>query len=300
MRQFIIIAVLFCACATAFSQSRAPELKMPAKYKEAPKDSFNFEERPYFLLIDQSEKALAENNYDDAALRLIEAMSVEPKNPLNVALMSNLGMIYYYNEQDSLALATLDEAIRRSPRLVGAHEHRARVLIGMGRDDEAFSEYATIIEIDSVNTDARYYHGMMSLYAGKLNDAKADFAVLNDVIPLARQTILANATMNAMTGNNLEAISGFRKLIELEKLPEYYAQLAGCLIEIEHLDEAGKILGDAIAMFPSDAELYYYRAKLNNLRYLHDDARADAERAIKLGANPHHVAAIFTQKTSPK
>lgn len=294
-----ILSALICAI-PALSQSRTPELKLAPKYKQAANDTLNFEERPYFLLIDQSEQALAENKYDDAALRLIEAMSVEPNNPLNVALISNLGMIYYYNEQDSLALATLDEAIRRSPKLIGAHEHRARVLLGMGRDKEAYNEYATIIDIDSINTDARYYHGMMSLYAGNLDAAKADFAVLNNVIPLARQTMLANATLNAMTGNNLDAISGFRKLIELEKMPEYYAQLAGCLIAIDHLDEAGKILGEAIAMFPQDPELYYYRAKLNHLRYLADDAHRDASLAIKYGANPQHVAAIFAETDSQK
>ena len=291
---FISSILLLSLCAAA--QSRTPELRLTPKYNNAPTDTFGFEERPYFLLIDQSEKALSEQKYEEAALRLIEAMSVEPKNPLNVALMSNLGMIYYYNEQDSLALATLDEAVRRSPNMIGAHEHRARVLLGMGRDDEAYDEYTAIIEIDSLNTDARYYHGMMALYGGKLDVAQRDFALMSRVVPLSRRTILANSTLYAMTGRNLEAASGFRKLIEIEKMPEYYAQLAGCLIEMDNLNEASKVLGDGIALFPNDAELYFYRAKLNHLRYQPEEAHSDARRAIELGADPAHVAAIFKSK----
>lgn len=295
----LILSLLFAltAALAVSAQNRVvPELELPPIEHKAADDTLNFEERPYFLLIDQCEQALREQKYDDAALRLIEAMSVEPRNPLNVALMSNLGMIYYYNEQDSLALATLDEAIRRSPRLVSTHKHRARVLLGMGRDDDAYDEYSTIIGIDSINTDARFYRGMMSLYRGKLETARADFAVLNKLIPLTRQTTLANATLNAMTGNNLEAASGFRKLLSLEKLPEYYAQLAGCLIALDDLGEASKVLGEGLSMYPEDAELYYYRAKLNHLRYQEQDAIADAKRAIQLGADAEHVAAIFEKK----
>ena len=288
-----LVAVLVCTAVAGSAQSRAPELKFKPLPPKEKSDTFNFEERPYFILIDESERALADNDYDRAALRLIEAMSVEPQNPLNVALMSNLGMIYYYNEQDSLALATLTEAVRRSPRLVGAREHRARVLTGMGRDREAYDEYAAILEIDSVNTDARFFHGMMALYGGDLPTAQADFAVLQGVVPLSRRTTLAMATMHAFTGNNREAISLFRKLIDVEKMPEYYAQLAGCLLAEDDLDSASRTIGEGLELFKDDPELIYYRAMLNHRRYMPEEAMRDARRAIELGVDPKKVMAIF-------
>jgi tetratricopeptide (TPR) repeat protein len=294
MKRLLSIILLSIACiASAFAQSRTPELKINTEKSTEPTDTFNFEERPYFFLIDQSEKALEENDYETAGLRLMEAMSVEPQNPLNVALLTNLGMIYYYNEQDSLALETLNEAVRRSPRLVGAHEMRARVLTGMNRDKEAYNDYCDIIEIDSVNTNARFMRGMMALYGGDAETAKQDFDVLNRVIPLARNTLLANGTYLSMTGNDREAISYFRKLLEYEKMPEYYASLVGCLIAVDNLDEASKVLGEAFERYKSDPELYYYRAKLNKLRYMPEDAHKDAKRAVELGADPRKVAKIF-------
>lgn len=292
-RILLTVILALAAVSAALSQSRSPEIKLrPVEHKQAT-DSFNFEERPYFLLIEQSEKALEENDFEAAGLRLVEAMSVEPDNPLNVALLTNLGMIYYYNEQDSLALVTLTEAVRRSPKLVAAHEKRARVLIGMGRDNEAFEEYSAVIAIDSLNTDARYYHGMMALYRGDRLTAETDIAILNRVTPLSRETILATSTLYAMTGRSQEAISGYRKLIEIEKMPEYYASLAGCLIDVDNLNEASTVIGEGLEHFASDPELYYYRALLNHKRFEPDAAHRDAKRAIELGADPTRVRKIF-------
>lgn len=275
------------------AQSRAPELKLGEIKHKDKADTLGFEERPYFLLIEQSEKALEEHNYEQAGLRLVEAMGIEPDNPLNVALLSNLGMIYYYNEQDSMALVTLDVAIQRSPRLIGARENRARVLIGMGRDAEAYDEYAKIIEIDSLNCDARFTHGMMALYRGKLSEAQADFATLSRVVPLWSNTLLANATMYSMTGNEREAISLYRRLLDKDKLPEYYSALAGCLIVVDNLDEASKIIGEGLERYSTDPELFYYRALLNHKRYMDTEAHADAKKAIEYGANPERVRKIF-------
>ena len=294
-----IVAIFSLQSPSSFAQNRTPEIKINKSQRQLkeeskdPNDSLNLEERPYFLLIDQSEKALEQNDYEAAALRLVEAMSVEPDNPLNVALLTNLGMIYYYNEQDSMALRVLDEAVRRSPRLIAAHEKRARVLTGMGRDKEAYEEYGRVIDIDSLNTSARFYHAMMALHSGKLPEAEADIACLNRVVPLWTNTVLAHATLFSMTGREREAISLFRRLLDKDKLPEYYAALAGCLIAVDDLNEASRVIGEGMELFKDDAELYFHRAVLNHQRFLPDEAHRDAKRAIQLGADPKRVAAVL-------
>lgn len=121
----VALFALLASIVDTSAQSRNAELKLPhltPKDKAFKDDSLQMMERPYFLLIDQSEQALDSGDYASAGLRLVEAMAVEPDNPLNVALMSNLGMLYFYNEQDSLALATLNEVCRRSPRLIAGRE----------------------------------------------------------------------------------------------------------------------------------------------------------------------------------
>lgn len=289
----VIALSLTLTALTMAAQSRMPEIKFKPLQKKEAADTFGFEERPYFILIEQSEKALAENDYHSAGLRLVEAMAIEPDNPLNVALLSNLGMIYFYNEQDTLALQTLDRAVERSPRLVGARENRARVLMSMNRDADAYADYEAIIDIDSTHCDARFFHAMMSLYTGQLQKAQKDIAVLRGIVPLWSKTMLADATMNAMTGNNHEAVSLYRRLIERERMPEYYAALAGCLIAVDNLHDASSTIAEGLKHFGNDPELYYYRALLNKKRFLNDDAMRDARRAIELGADPRKVNDIF-------
>lgn len=290
-----ILAVTFLTLLSS-AQSRAPEIKIQPRQKvaqENPTGKDDYEERPYFILIEQSEKALAEGDYEAAAMRLTEAMAVEPDNQLNVALLSNLGMIYFYDHRDSLALQVLDKAIERSPRLITPHEGRARVLLSNGRDSEAFDEYSIIIGLDSLNTDARFVHGMMALYRGDLSVAEADIAVLESVVPVSRSTMLARATMSSMTGKETEAISLFRKLIEIEPAAEYYARLVACLLATENLGDASDAIGKCLEQHPDDPEMYYYRAILNKKRYLPEDAKRDAKRALELGVDPERIKAIF-------
>ena len=291
-RVVTLLCAIFLGGFYAEAQSRMPEIKLPEP--PAPKTAVDsLEERPYFLLIDQSEKALEAGDFEAAALRLVEAMGVEPDNALNVALLSNLGMIYYYNEQDSLALVVLDKAIERAPRLIAPREGRARILVGLGRDGEAYQEYENILAIDSINTEVRFLHGMMALYGGDLETALADIAVLDRVIPKSSTTTLAHAVLFSMTGNELEAISLFRKLIENDPSPEYYGQMVACQLAIDRLGDASDAIGKWGEKYPNDPELYYYRAILNKKRYLMDEAHRDAKRAIALGADAQKVLQIF-------
>ncbi len=294
MRYICAVVFFMIGVANVCAQSRGPELKLPNYVevkKEAQADSL--EERPYFILIDESEKALSEGEYADAALRLVEAMGVEPENPLNVALMSNLGMIYFYDNKDSLALKCLDKVVAESPKLIAGHENRARVLAAMGRDKEAFNEFGKVIELDSLNVDSRFYRGMMALYSGNLATAESDFAVLEKVVPVSSSTYLAMGTLYAMTSRELEAARYLRKLVEIAPEVEYYVTLINCYLVAENLADAAVEIAKALERYPEDGELYYCRARLNRARYDNDAAHRDAKQAIKFGVDRRRVEAIF-------
>lgn len=284
-RFFFAIFALMALALGVTAQSRGPQLVVP-NYQKIPapaeRDTSGYDERPYFILIDQSEKALAENDYEAAALRLVEAMGVEPDNPLNVALMSNLGMIYFYDGKDSLALKCLDEVVRRSPGLIAGHENRGQVLAAIGRDKEAYAEYGTVISLDSLNTNSRFYHGMMALYMGDLNTAGDDFAILESVVPLARTTNLAMGTLYALTSREAEAIPYLRKLVDIDPQAEYSSMLAQCYLVTDRLAEASDVLAKAIDRYPSEPQLYLLRARLHRARYEMDAAAADEALARKL------------------
>lgn len=254
------------------------------------------DEDPYFILMGEVDKAIADGNYEEAAARLVDAMAVEPGNPGNVMLLSNLGMVYSYMDKDSLALVALDEASKRAPRMVTVINNRARIYLKLKRDDEALREFSHALEIDSVNLDARYYRGFMSLYKGNLTGAEADFDVLKRKVPNSYITAVALSSLYSMTGRDRQAVPYFEKLIELDPNPEYYAGLAGCYLALENLSEASAVINEGLKRYSRDPELYYYCARLNHDRFRLDDARADAKKAIEYGASPAKVNAIFEKK----
>ncbi len=266
---------------------------LSALFAHASESSDSLEARPYYLLIGQAEEALADDRRDEAAARLVEAMAVEPENPGNVLLLSNLGVIYWRDGRDSLALEVFDRAIEKAPAMVTVLLNRGRLHLSMGHNVEAYDDFSRVVELDSANCPARYYRGTMSLYGGRLDLAEADFNVLKTLKPKAIDTAAALSALYSLSGRDRDAIPYFDRLLQDDPSPEYYAGLAGCLLAIEEYTRAAEVIEGGLKRYGPDPELYYYRAWLNRDRYRLDDARADAARAIELGANKARVDALF-------
>lgn len=246
-------------------------------------------ENLYFTLSGEADKAIAEGEYAVAIEHLKEAISINPDNPANVLLLSNLGMVYNYVDQDSLALEAFDRAINIAPSMTVVLVNRGKLYLKMGDDDAAFEDFGKVVERDSTNVDALFYHGIIALYNGHLQDAERDLSYLKEAAPDSHNTAIALATLYSMTGFEERAITYYQKLIDEDAQPEYYAGLAGCLISTDRLSEASALLNEAMDKYHDNPELYMYRALLNKKRYLNKAAREDARKAISLGADPRRV-----------
>ncbi len=252
-----------------------------------------FEADPYFILMGEADDAINEKNWPEAAARLCDALAVKPDHPSNTLLLYNLAKVYSYLGNDSLSIVTYGRGLQIAPNMSVLYLGRAKTYLGMGKKKEARADLESVLNIDSLSTEARYLHGMMSLYSGRLDDAEGDFNVLASVAPKSYDTAVALGTLYSLTGREKKAIPYFEKLIEVEPTPEFYSCLAGCHLALGELTEASEVIGEGLRLYPEDAELYYYRAWLNRDRFRNDDARSDARRAIELGANPNKVNSLF-------
>lgn len=259
----------------------------------------NFDEDPYLILCGEADSAIARQDYHSAAARLNDAMAVKPHSPSNVLLLANLGMVYSMMDSDSLALSSLQRAIDEYPGMKIVHTNRAHVLLKLNRDHEAYEEFSTVLKLDSLDTEARYYHGIIALYSGWQDIAERDFKILDKLEPRTERTALALATLYSLTGRSRDAIPHYQTLINSDPAAEYYAALAGCYLQIQNLSEAAYTIAEGLKKYPEDPELFYYRAWLNRDRYRTDDAHADAKRAVALGANPARVKALFETPKKP-
>lgn len=274
-----LLSIFLLSISVATAENPAPE---------------NDEENPYYLLCGQADEAITAGDYDAAAARLLEAMALRPGDPGNIMLMSNLGLVYAEMGNDSLAIATFDKALGMAPNMRTIHSNRARVLLRNGRTQEALQDFQAVINADSLNTEARYYHGLIALHVmHDTNTAEKDFAILASADPTGHSTAIALGALYTSTGRHAEALPYLRRLADTDPEPEHYAELADCLITLERLAEASEAITKGMEKFPNDAELYLCRARLNKARWEIDDAKSDAKRAISLGADPARAKDIF-------
>lgn len=247
----------------------------------------------YTDLVGDADKAIADGKWSEAERLLIEAMRLEPANPFNVLLMSNVGMMQFNQGKDSLALATLNDAHEIAPASVTILGNRARVLMATGHEKEAFDDFGRIIELDSAAVMPRFNHGIIALKMRDIATATRDFEYLDTHAPDEPETSIGMATLHSTLGNWAEAIPYFNRIIEKDPASHFYSGRALCRLMLDQLSEASDDIARGLELDPEDGELYLYRAALNKMRYRVDDARADAERARQLGIPAERLKDFF-------
>lgn len=248
------------------------------------------ESTPYLDLVDDAEKACADGDWSRAIELWRSAILLDPDNPGNILLMNNVGMIQHQMGMDTTAVATLTEAHRLAPSSVTILMNRAKVLTSMGESEEAMEDYRLVTELDSAVTSAWLNHGILSLSSRRFNDAKADFAYLEEHFPSSREAKLGGAMMRCAVGDFAGAVPLYTSLIEDFKETEYYSARAYCNLQAGNLQDASDDLQEALELDPDDGELYLYRAALNKLRYRPEDARRVARKAVSLGISEQRAA----------
>ena len=247
----------------------------------------------YFDLMGDADADIAAGRLAEAECKLTEAMSMQPGNPMNVLLMSNLGMVRFAMGNDSLAVATLDAAHELAPKSTVVLRNRARVLTATGRTDRAMADYARLIELDSAAVEPHFYHGMIRLRNGDVSGAADDFRRLQHLAPDTLLTHVGMATLAMAAGDYTAAARSYTSALRKEAQPEYYAERALCYLLTNRLGDAADDIARGLELDPLDPTLYLYRAMLNKMRYRSADAEADGRRAIELGADASRVADVL-------
>ena len=237
----------------------------------------------YLNLVEMADIAIAAEDWTTAEKSLLDAMRGQPANPANVLLLSNLSIVRFQQGKDSLALATINDAINIAPRSITALNHRARILKNMGRINDAYLDYQAILEIDSSLVEPRYMHGIIALSNNDYATAHSDFTKLAAIAPDDAYTIDGMAMYYYYTGEFNKAIPFFSKLLSNNPSIENYSSLIMCHLFLEQLAEASSTIADAMKLYPLEGRFYLHRAYLNHLYYRHNDSDSDIKRAIELG-----------------
>lgn len=254
----------------------------------------------YLKYVQWGEEAVAKQKWEEAIAYYTEAMRIEPSNPQNVLLLSNVGMIHHYAGEDSVALHTLSEARAMAPASVVILKNRAQVLTDMQRFDDAMKDYDLVLSMDSLYTDAWLGRAMLNLRMSRYTQAEGDASRLLSLKADDLQAKYILALIFSNTGRPAEAIPMFTALIKDKPQASLYADRALCRLHLDELAEASDDIARGLELNPDEGELYYCRAILNLRRYREEDARKDADKAISLGMYAPMVNALWGKKQAGK
>lgn len=280
--------MLICAAAVVAAFSI-----VSAQTPQTPQTPQNPTDNRYLELITAADSAQTAADWGRADSLLTAAVRLQPQNPLNVLLMSNLGMLRFYQGNDSLALMTLDAAHSMDPRATIVLVNRAKVRLNMGDRDGALADWNAVLEVDTANVATRYLRSMELLRRGDVAGAEADARRLERDAPTDLRTDLALGTLLSSTMRYAEAIPYLNRAIDADPQSEFFAARALCRIMNGDFNEASEDIAEGLRLDPIDGELYLYRALLNRMRYRPDDAQRDARRAVELGVAQRRADAVL-------
>lgn len=243
----------------------------------------------YLKYISESDSLCKLSDYQSAEDKLIKAISVEPENPMNVLLMSNIGILRHYLGNDSAALKILDEASLLAPKSVTVRNNKAKVLASLGKLPEAEREYAEIANLDSNIVEPVYMQAIINLKINRLQKADSLSGNIYKRFPENLQAQEARAYYLVAAKRFQEAIPLLNKVVKAEPVSFNYSQRAYCNLMLGNLNEASADISSALATDSMNPELYAYRAILNKMRFRPDDSKKDIEKAIQFGASKDYL-----------
>lgn len=237
----------------------------------------------YYELVDSAEVNIKEKRWDRAESFLKELLRSYPDDNNNSLIISNLATVQRYQGKVSEAIRNYSFAINMTPNAVTLLKNRASVYLEVDSVARALSDYDRILSLDEKDEESRYYHGILSLRVGNLDEAKLNFDYIlyyNPASGLGREGL---AHYNKIKKDYTQAIKYFTEIIEQFPSAILYSNRAECYLAQKRLNEAEKDIDKALGITPDDGYLYVLRAKLRKLRFDRGAMEADLMLAEKYG-----------------
>ena len=218
----------------------------------------------------------------EACLR--EAMTLEPANPLNFALLSNLGTLQRRQGKRQDALMSYSAALSQQPQNVALLSNRASLYAEMGESAKAMSDYNALLMLEPQLQEALYARGLLFLQQRNFVSAEEDFDRLLSLNDNSVQARMGFALMEKLRGNYAESERIYSYL--LSEMPKYWRLYADRAELYFLMGKNARAMDDISKVFLEDeptADLYVLRGKIKLAQYERERAIVDFEKAKEMG-----------------
>nr|WP_302831703.1 tetratricopeptide repeat protein [uncultured Bacteroides sp.] len=249
----------------------------------------------YEQLCDRALASAGQDSLVQAEGYIREALKLDPANPHNALLFSNLGTIQRQQRKYEQALESYSYALNIAPRTVPILLNRAAIYLELGKNDLARVDYSLALDIEKDNEEALLMRAYIYMQQRDYKMARADYVRLLKLNPGSYSGRLGLATLEQKEGNYEAALTILNGMIagksdtSQETNSEYavlYVARAGVEKDLKHTDLALMDLEEAIRLDASQTEAYLIRGEIYLSLKKKELAKRDFEKAISLGV-PH-------------
>ena len=253
------------------------------------------------------ERAVASTEQDSLAQAedyIRGALKLDPANPHNALLFSNLGTIQCRQRKLEQALESYTFALNIAPRTVAILLNRAAVYLELGKGELARIDYSLALDIEKDNEEALLMRAYIYMQQRDYKMARADYVRLLKLDPENNNGRLGLATLEQKDGKYEAALTILNDMIagkpaSAEDAGTQYAVLyvarAGVEKDLNHLDMALMDLEEAIRLDASQAEAYLIRGEIYLSQKKKELAKLDFEKAISLGVPQAELREVLQQ-----
>lgn len=222
------------------------------------------------------------------------AMRLEPANPANFALLSNLGTLQRRQGRKDDALISYTAALSRHPRSITILENRASLYSELGETDKALNDYNTLLSIDPEDQEALFCRGMIFIQKKNYLWAEQDFDKILEVNEKSVRGRLGHAILEKLRGNYDYSERIFNYLIkELPREWLLYEERADLYFLMGKNARAMADISRVFAESTPTASLYVLRGKVKLAQFERESAANDFQKALELGYDADVIAELM-------
>lgn len=238
----------------------------------------------YEELIEKSYDFLDKNDLVSAEESLRAAMRKEPGNPINYALLTNLGSIQRRQGKLEEALLSYTAALSGRPNNATILENRASLYSELGETEKALNDYNALLIVEPTNEEALYCRGLIFIQKKNYVWAEQDFDKILEINEKSVRARLGHAILEKMRGNYDESEKIFNYLID--QMPRDWILYEGRADVYFMMGKNARAMADINKVFTEStpsASLYVLRGKVKLAQYEKTSAANDFQKALEMG-----------------
>lgn len=249
------------------------------------------------------ERAVAATEQDSLGLAeecILQALKLEPSNPRNALLFSNLGTIQRSQRRYEQALESYRLALNMAPMSVPILMNHATLSLEMGQNDKARADYSLVIELEPHNCEALLMRAYIYMQQRDYKFARLDYDTLLKVEPQSYSGRLGLATLCQREARYDEALVVLDGMLAdrgytTSELAAVRVARAGVELDMLKPDQALLDLDEAIRLDPRQSEAYLMRGRVHLMLEKKAQAKSDLEKAMSLGIPQSEVRELMSR-----